>query len=911
MAIIYVYVILAIFLFGVPIIRSLINLYPEYLWYLDLGYQNVFLKMLLSKWFIYSGVAIIAAIFLFINIRVALSVRKKIVKQPEVVLDDSKKFDFFSNINVFSVIKDLKIMKLIPLFVSVVVGFVISLGWFIQWDKVLLYLSRQPFGSFDPIFHKDIGFYFFVYPLWLVIKNWLFVLLIATMISVGFIYAHYKAFSINGLRIKINTGVRVHISFLLVCLAVIVAWGYKLDMYGVLFSPSGIVFGAGYTDLYADLIGLRILFIISLVLSFLFLFNIIKQSVVIPVATVVLMIIIYIIMRGFYPALMSQFIVKPNEIEKERPFIQYNIDFTRKAYGLDKIIEKDIDIAENISEKELKSNVDTLENVRLWDTRPLLKTLSQLQEIRLYYDFNDVDIDRYWINGKYQQVMLSARELDSDKLPVRAQNWINQKLTYTHGYGLVMMPVNKVSREGLPEFYIYDIPQKKNIDIDINSLAIYFGESTNKYIITNTTAKEFDYPSGENNQYATFLGDKGIRLDSFWKKLVFAIKFNELKILFSGYIKPESKVHFDRNIMVRAKKIAPFLAFDRDPYAVVVNGQLYWFLDAYTISSKYPYSEPFQGQYNYIRNSVKVIINAYTGKIDFYIVENEPLITAYSKIFPNLFKSVEDLDKAFISHFRYPVDLFSVQARMYSSYHMTEPQIFYNQEDLWVIPNEAYENDTRPVEPYYINMRLPEDDTLTFRIMMPFTPAKKNNMIGWMSANCDFPNYGDITVYKLPKEQLIYGPMQIESRIDQDTEISQMLTLWGQMGARVIRGNLLVIPVSNSFLYVEPIYLQAVQSRFPELKRVVVAYKNSIAMETTFEEALAKVLQLELPTVSKKDVSVASQKALGTSSITDLISKAKLYYLQAEQSLKQGDWKAYGDNIKSLGGTLEELEKRQ
>ncbi len=909
MNIIYTYVALAVFFFGIPLIKGLINLYPEYLWHFDLGYQDVFIKMLLSKWVVFLALSLVAALVVLINIYLAIFIRRKILKEPEVVTSESRKFDIFSQVNIFSIVGKLRVVAWMPLIVSLVVGMVVSSVWIIQWDKLLLYLNQQQFGATDPIFNKDVSFYFFSFPFFLVIKSWLFGILVSVMVASGLIYAHYKAFSLKGLSIMVHPGVRIHFSILFAFLFGLIAWGYQLGMYDMLFSPSGIVYGAGYTDVHAQLIGIKWLVGIAIIIAGLFLFNIFRQSVTLPIVAFVVLIVIYLVMRGVYPALMSQFIVKPNEIEKERPYIQHSINYTRKAYGLDKVFERDITIAENLSAKDIKSNVETIENVRLWDTRPLLQTLSQLQEIRLYYDFNDVDIDRYWINGKYQQVMVSARELDADKLPVRAQNWINQKLTYTHGYGLVMMPVNKISREGLPEFYVYDIPHKSNIDLKMDNLAIYFGESTNKYIITNTSAKEFDYPSGENNQYSNYAGDKGIKLDSLWKKMVFAIKFNDFKLLISEYIKPDSKVLFDRNIMTRVRKIAPFLVYDKDPYSVVVNGQLYWFLDAYTISDRYPYSDPFYAQYNYIRNSVKVIVNAYTGKTDFYIVDKEPLIMAYSKIFPDLFKPVSELGKEFVAHFRYPVDLFSIQAKMYSSYHMTEPQVFYNQEDLWVIPNETYDNEARPVEPYFVNMKLPEDKSLTFRLMTPFTPAKKNNMIGWMSANCDPEKYGEITVYKLPKEQLIYGPMQIESRIDQDTEISQQLTLWGQLGSRVIRGNLLVIPISNTFLYVEPIYLQATQSKFPELKRVIVAYKNSLAMESTFEEALAKVLQLEIPTSKVADKDTPLGEKPQKSSVKELISKAKGFYKSAEQSLKQGNWSAYGDNIKKLGSTIEELEK--
>jgi uncharacterized protein len=918
MIIVYVYIFLTLIFFGVPLIVNLINLYPEYLWFLDLGYQEVFIKFLVSKWALFFSFTFISFMFIYLNIIIALNVRKKLLNEPEIISNNPNKFDFFETIsNLISFKINTKIFSWLPFIGSIIISVLAGLPWLHNWETFLLFLNKVNFNNFDPIFIKDISFYVFSYPFLSLLKNWTISIIIITAILVSLIYAHYKSFSFKKWTISLYPKIRIHLSLILSLIFLGLAWTYRFAMYELLISKSGAFTGAGYTEIYANLLGLRILIGISLFISFLFLVNIIKQVTILIIFTATGLLLTSIIMLGVYPSLLSQFIVNPNEIEKERPFIQYNIDYTRKAYNLDKIIERDITIPEKITKKDILDNQDTLDNVRLWDTSPLLQTLSQLQEIRLYYDFNDVDIDRYWIDNKYQQVMIAARELDVDKLPIRAQNWINNHLTYTHGYGLVMMPVNKVTKEGLPEFYIYDIPSKTNIDFNINNLSIYFGESTNKYIITNTSAKEFHYSADESTQYTIYNGNKGIYLDSFFKKLIFSIKFNEFKILFSDYILTESKIHFDRNIITRAKKITPFLVYDSDPYPVIVSGDLYWYMDAYTMGKNYPYSEPFYLDYNYIRNSVKVIINAYTGQINFYIVDkNDPIIKTYNKTYPNLFKSIDELEESFQLHFRYPLDLFSVQSKIYSSYHMTDPQTFYNQEDLWVIPKKISQRDTGTIEPYYINMKLPEDENLTFRLMIPFSPAKKNNMIGWMSANCDYPNYGNITVYKLPKDQLIYGPIQIESRIEQDTEISQLLTLWGQMGTSVIRKNLLIIPINNSFIYVQPIYLQADTSKFPELKRVIVSYKNNLVMEETFEEALQKALLSEISFShqnGKHEESTSIVNSFSNYTINEqtqnLIQKAKELYDKAQESLKSAKWKEYGDNINTLGEILVELER--
>ncbi|MEK6557381.1 MAG: UPF0182 family protein, partial [Candidatus Margulisiibacteriota bacterium] len=674
-----------------------------------------------------------------------------------------------------------------------------------------------------------------------------------------------------------------------------------LNMYQILFSNSSLIYGAGYTDIHAGLIGYKTIMIISLVIVWLLFVSIFRRGILLPIEGVVVLVLVSVLLKGIYPTILQQLIVKPNEIEKERPYITRHIGYTRDAYRLSSIEEKTFNINPNLSLTDVQKNQDMISNIRLWDHRPLLKTLEQLQEIRLYYNFNDVDVDRYRLNGKYQQVMLSARELDADQLPEQARNWINQKLTYTHGHGLVMLPVNKMTPEGLPTFYLYDIPAKINVPLTMTNPDIYFGEATNKYIIVNTHAKEFDFPQGDNNQYTTYQAKRGIELSSFWRKVLFAIKFQEINIVFSDAITPQSRVLFDRNILLRVKKIAPFLQYDRDPYIVLSEGKMYWIIDAYTLSDKYTYAQPFMDSQNYIRNSVKVVVDAYTGDARFYLTDTtDPLILAYQKIFPNLLRPLSEVPADIRAHFRYPEDFFMVQAMMYSKYHMTDPQVFYNQEDLWVIPTELFDEKVKPMTPYYTIMKLPEDQALTFRLMLPFTPAKKNNMIGWMSANSDDPNYGKMTVYKMPKEQMVYGPTQIESRIDQDTEISKQLTLWGQKGSQVIRGNLLVIPIENTFLYVQPLYLQATQSRFPELKRIIVAYGNKVAMEPTFEMALQKVFELGSgvsfgTTDTDQSLSGSQKKQADTQRVKQLINEANQNYQAAQRAVQDLDWKAYGE----------------
>ncbi len=588
-----------------------------------------------------------------------------------------------------------------------------------------------------------------------------------------------------------------------------------------------------------------------------------------------------------------------------------------------------------MSLNEIEANPDTIGNIRLWDHQPLKDTYNQIQAIRLYYDFHDVDVDRYNIGGKYRQVMLAARELSPDKLASQAQNWVTRRLQFTHGYGLVMSPVNEIVGEGLPNLLVKDIPPQGDIKID--KPQIYYGEVNNGYVIVKTTAQEFDYAKGDENVYGSYQGSGGVKLDSFFKRLAYAWYFRDGNILFSAYLTPESRVLYYRNIQQRVQKIAPFLMLDKDPYLVVADGQLYWIQDAYTYGSDYPYSALYQErvqvtvpsrpgapatqqvrvgrEFNYIRNSAKVVINAYDGSVRFYLADpSDPLASTFASIFPSLFSPMDQLPASLKSHIRYPEDLFKAQAEMYRTFHMQDPQVYYNREDLWSIPSESIGDARQPVEPYYLIMRLPGEKSEEFLQLLPFSPSNKDNMIAWLAARSDGANYGKLIVYKYPKDKLIYGPMQVDARVNQDPSISSQFTLWGQRGSQVTRGNLLAIPVGQANLYVMPVYLQADRGSIPELKRVIVSTGNKVVMEPSLGDALNKLYDGKLTlgpsaqsastTVSTSTAPTPSGATSIPSSISELVKSAQDHYNSAQERLKAGDWAGFGDELKKLGSDL-------
>ncbi len=847
----------------------------EWRWFSSLGYSSVYGTMITARIVLFLGSALIF-------LAVSLANLKLVGQRP-------------------------RYLSWIVFMISVLFGLAVQLGW----ERVLLALNATTFGVDDPLFGIDLGFFVFILPLlwalWYVIFVTVLINLAITAGAYLFLQADRLIFGPEErdyveIARSIPQRALAHLSALLGVLALLFSFRYLLDRYELLRSEAGVVYGAGYADVHAHLPFLSIYAIVaSLVALLLFAFaagrrphRFVPIIGVIVVATAVLGVV--------YPAVVQQYSVAPNEIDMEAPFIASNINYTLLAYGLDGVDERPFPVDYNLTGEDLLANSGTVENIRLWDWRPLLSTYKQLQEIRLYYEFFDVDVDRYNIDGRKRQVMLSARELSPEELPEQAKTWQNLHLFYTHGYGICMSPANVVTPEGLPEFYVKNIPPDSVLGEMVRP-EIYYGEGRKDYALVKTGLSEFDYPLGDENVYTTYNGTGGIELDPVMR-LLLTYRLASLKILLSDDVTAESRAMIYRNVIDRANAIAPFLAYDQDPYIVFAEGRLYWIVDAYTLTDRHPYSEPWGG-FNYIRNSVKVVIDAYNGTVWYYVAQEEPIIQAYESIFPDLFLPISSMPKELRAHLRYPVDLFSVQAGIYRNYHMNDPQVFYNREDAWDIPTEVYQGTRQTVEPYYVIMKTPRGEGgEEFMLILPFTPRSKNNMVAWMCAKSDQPNYGDLVVFKFPKDELIYGPMQIEARIDQDTEISEQLTLWSQKGSSVIRGNLLVIPIEESLLYVEPLYLRAENSELPELKRVIVAYGSRVVMEETLEEALAMIFEL-VPEAAPRGP--AEDEDLSTA---ELIGEAGALYRSAQEELRAGNWSGYGQEIDRLGEVIRALEER-
>jgi uncharacterized membrane protein (UPF0182 family) len=772
--------------------------------------------------------------------------------------------------------------------VAVVFGFVFS-G---HWDTFFRFYWSQAVAQTDPIYQRDLGFYLFRLPLYELFQNSALGLTMVVLAVVVLGYASAGAVRRGEARQwLVSSSVLRHISLTSLPFLAFWGWGYYLDRFQLLYGRGGVVFGAGYTDVNLVTTSLMIMVVASVGFGIVVGLNVFLNRMRLLLLGAGGYLGLHVLVIILLPALMQQFIVKPNELELETPYLRHNIAFTRQSYGLDRIDTRDYPALEELSFTEVMQHGQTLRNIRLWDWRPLIQTYRQMQEIRLYYHFYGVDIDRYDLDGDYRQVMLSAREL-SEQLPRRARTWVNRRLQYTHGYGLVMSLVSQAAhREGVPEFVIKDVPPVAQAGIHVSQPAIYYGEHMPGYRIVNTTIKELDYPKGDENVYTQYAGRGGIPIDTWWKRLVFAWNTTDLSILLSSYITPDSRIQLWRRVQERVRQIAPFLLLDRDPYLVVSAGKLFWIQDAYTVSDYFPYAEPYQNRFNYIRNAVKVVVDVYNGSVEFYVMDpSDPILRVYRQAFPGVFKGLERMPQDIRRHLRYPMDLFTVQVDKFRTYHMTFPQVFYNNEDLWTVPREKYAGRSIRMEPYYILMRLPGAKHLQFLLMQPLTPNNRDNMIAWMAAKSDFPDYGQLVVYKLPKERLIYGPLQIEAKIDQQTEISQRLSLWDQRGSKVIRGNLLVIPMHRSFLYVEPVYLLAEDTDIPQLRRVIVAYGDQVAMEPTLEQALRVVFGKPATQAPRREAPQAP----------GMLSEIRQTLEQAEQALQHGDWTAFGKQMEKL-----------
>ena len=883
------------------VIAGIASIYIDVIWFKSIEYASVFWKILVTKGLIVLFFASIFFVLSYIN----LSYVRRFAPEFKVEINQ----DEFERpeIQLYKSLQNIKLSKSFVFWLSLLMAIFMGFSELTNWEKILLYLNRTSFGLVDPVFKKDIGFYMFSLPFWEFIRNWLAFSLSFITIIVAIIYLLKRAIKFEYKHFSIEMPAQTHLFILVAILLILKSWGYWLNTYKLLYSTRGVIFGAGYTEIHADLPVLRILMILSLICAFIFFLTARKKVWKLPLGGIAILIIASILLGGILPEIIQKAIVLPNESIKERPYLQNNIEATRLAYGLDKIKVEEFPAKEALSVEEIEGNQETISNIRLWDWRPIKQTLKQIQAIRLYYDFNSVDMDRYYFDGSYQMVMISPRELDITKIPEQARTWVNEHLTYTHGYGVVVNPVNKISGEGLPYLLIKDIPPVSLMDLKIIRPEIYYGEMTNNYVIVKTKAKEFDYPKGDENVYSTYTGRGGVAVSSLWRRVLFSIKYSNPQILFTTNFTRDSRIMIYRNIRERVTKVAPFLVYDSDPYMVISEeGKLFWIQDAYTISTHYPYSTPFRGYLNYIRNSVKVVIDACNGSLDFYIIdENDPLIKVYQKIFKQLFKGFEQMPDDLKAHIRYPRDLFQIQAELYSTYHMTNPDVFYNKEDYWNIPNEVYAENEIKMEPYYVITKLPHHDREEFILMTPFTPSNKDNMIAWLAAKNDYPEYGNLVVYKFPKEKLVFGPMQVEARIDQDSEISQQLTLWGQRGSTVIRGNLLVIPVGESIIYVEPLYLRAEKGEIPELKRVIVSNGDTVKMGLDLFDAIGKLF-----TGAFEDKLSSETVEIGEKALKDLIQEAVVYFQNAQNFVREGNWSKYGEELQKLEQILKLLQEK-
>jgi uncharacterized membrane protein (UPF0182 family) len=780
-----------------------------------------------------------------------------------------------------------------------------------NWNVFLQFLYRVPYGADDPLYNKDISFYLFVLPAYVIIKNWMLLTLVLSALFAAMIYRVHGDIEYDIHHRSMSPTAIAHGSALLGLLFVVEAASYGLDRYLLLYGDNGVVVGASYTDVHVKLPVLWLLIGLSIVAAFAAWANVWVRTYRLPAAAIFLVVIGSLVLSGVAPALFRQVFVKPSELQLEKPYIERNIALTRQAYNLHQVAARPFATEQKLTIKTLEANKATIENIRLWDWTPLSDTYAQLQEIRTYYKFHDLDVDRYWLDGSYQSVMLSARELRPSLLPPNAQTWVNRHVLFTHGNGAVMSPVTRKSLEGLPLFYLRDIPPVADGGPQISEPRIYYGEERDSYVIVKGSTPEFDYPKGKDNVYAAYDGTGGIPIGATLWRGLFAYYFNDPNLILSNYITADSRIMIRRNIQERIRTIAPFLRLDHDPYLVISDGRMFWMQDAYTTSSYFPSAQPAQDlDLNYIRNSVKIVVDAYHGTVDFYLMDDsDPVAVTYQRIFPNLFKPFSAMPADLQKHIRYPEDLFLIQARLYQTYHMEAAEVFYNREDLWQFPRQPGGDGIATMAPYYIIMRLPGEPQAEFFLMLPMVPSRRDNMIAWLAARCDAPDYGKLIVYEFPKERLVYGPFQIEARINQTTEISQQLTLWNQMGSRVIRGaNLLVIPIENSLLYVAPLYLRAEHGHLPELKRVIAAYGEHVVMKETLAEALSALFiePAAAPAVSgmTEETPVAGRAEAGRA------QEALDRYNRAVERLKSGDWKGFGTQFDAMRELLEEMSRQ-
>jgi uncharacterized membrane protein (UPF0182 family) len=910
--------------FLVPLIFTpIVGFLTDLLWFRSLGLEDVFLRRYTAGFWAF---VVFLILFFFIALpNLYFALRPQV---PRIVVDT----DAPPRPGALALTLRLMPLLLIP-------AFFFGLAGGDQWDNLLRWLNAVPFAATDPVFGRDIGFYFFTLPVLEFIRGWLIAAVLLIAIGVIGLYVVRGVIGVAtqplaGADIGVSARnalalarpARTHLSILGALFLALVAFGYGLDQFTLLFRDEGVLTGAGYASINARLPALQILSVVVAIAAVAALANAFLRTIWILVGTLGLWLVASVLLLGIYPSLVDRFVVTPDQLNKERPYIARNIEATRAAYSLTTVEESSVDIGNDPAEAEVRRQLADTASVRLWDYRPLLSAYQQLQALRQYYIFNDVDVDRYVINGNETPVMLSARELAVSQLPAAAQTWVNKHLYYTHGFGAVMTPVGSVGTEGRPGFVLQDIPPVGQPKIE--EPRIYYGELTRDYVIVGTTEDEFDYLQDQRDIKTRFSGGGGVGVSGLWDRLLFALRFGDLNLLISTQLSGQPRVLFHRQISEREKLIAPFLSYDPDPYLVIADGRQYWLNDAYTTGDSYPYSERFgassrasklnQPNINYIRNSVKVVTDAYDGSITYYVVDDQdPVLRNLRNIYPALFKPIAQMPASLQAHLRYPEQLFNIQTQIFATYHMTDPDNFYNRNDAWKIANTAPAPGSAavPMEPYYVTAQLPGSTKREFVLFVPMTPgSQRDNMVAWVAGRADPSEYGKLRVLRLPQTRAIFGPLQIQARRDADATIKAQLTLLsGGSGSQIIYGNLIVLPVGDSFLYIEPLFVQATNGKFPELQRVILATQDKIAMADSFPNALTALFgsaPVAQPPPSGTPAPGASPGPSGSPSaatVAQLVRSASDHYARAQAALRNGDFATYGQELKALEDDLARL----
>jgi uncharacterized membrane protein (UPF0182 family) len=863
----------------------------DWLWFGEVGYRPIYATILTMRFGAAGVVFIVALVWLGFNLRVALAAMSG---TPQT----------FTTAEGFTVA--LPTREQVQPFVmglAAVVSFLVASLASVQWMVILRWWYQVPFNVSDPVLGRDAAFYVFSLPALEAFRGLAIALVVLAMLGSAGLYFVAGQVALTPFGLRVQQPARTHLTWLAASFFLILAFGAWLSRVQEIVMPSGLIQGASYADVHARMPAALALTLAGLLAAGLAATSATTRSTRLLVAAAAVYAVTLLLGQG-YGALLQRFAVTPNEQVRETPFMEYNIAATRAAFALDRVEERELPGDASLSRDAIEANRETLENVRLWDHQPLLETFGQIQEIRTYYDFVSVDNDRYRINGGYRQVMLSMREMNPEALPNRT--WVNERLVFTHGHGLTLGPVNQVTTEGLPVLFVRDLPPVSSVDLPITEPSIYFGELANDYAIVRTNAQEFHYPKGEDNVFSQYAGHGGIPIGSLWRKLLFAIHFRDYQILLSDDITSESRVMFDRHIRRRVQKIAPFLELDDDPYPVISDGRLFWIQDAYTVTDKYPYSTA-AGQINYIRNSVKAIIDAYHGSVTFYATDAaDPIAQTIARIFPTLLRPLDEMPAGMREHVRYPEGIFQLQSAVYATYHMTNPAVFYNKEDQWEVPSIDEGGASARMQPYYTMMKLPGEQRAEFIQMLPFTPRRRDNLASWMVARSDGEHYGKLQVFQFPKQTLVFGPRQVVARINQDQVISPQITLWSQ----------------QSLIYVRPLYLRAQAGRIPELTRVIVAYQNRIVMEPTLDLAIARIFgttgEKGAPPIARPPATTGATAAapapagpapagIDAAAWERLANEARDTYQRALDAQRAGDWAKYGEEIRRLGELLERM----